>query len=34
MGFPEDITVSENQIEALLERLRVPDEQREDVAAF
>jgi phosphoglycolate phosphatase-like HAD superfamily hydrolase len=30
----EDVTVAENQVEALLETLRVPDEQREDAAAF
>src|SRR4029077_563737 len=31
---PDDITVTENQVEALLERLRVPEEWRDDVAAF
>src|SRR6185503_9354493 len=31
---PEDITVPENQIEALLDRLEVPDEHREEVAEF
>ena len=31
---PEDVTVPENQIEELLERLGVPDEQRDHVAEF
>ncbi len=31
---PEDVTVPENQIEELLERLDVPDEQRDHVAEF
>jgi phosphoglycolate phosphatase-like HAD superfamily hydrolase len=31
---PEDVAVSENQIEALLQRLGVPEAQREDVATF